>query len=608
MIDNSYNITKNCTELNKCQNVKNPGEILSSLIIAFSNTGNVKYLEHLLNRQEISLLPEHAPLFRHIAKVISNKNIQLSEELGIKILTTFNTDQAPHGSLYIILDHMPENIKNSDIIAQIAPRVWTYYTFSSQENEAIFFIKYQKFFTITTFENRIDRLLLADRTNEAEKIIDLLNKGSELRTINEQKLKITKLCRNVSKDAIEKLYSISTNNSAVNTLLLKCMARSNFPQKALKFAQKIGSDTFLADAVWQYQNRAVIEAMNLKNYQLTKDILLASTPKIRLDYLHHQWLLGWIELQFLNNPSGAIPYFQNILSSSNFAISIARGNYWLGRAYEKLQKHDQANAFYLKAANYPATFYGQEALLKLKVPMEDAIFAHTSNIIPDVNINNPWLNAGIILKKMKFDDLGMALMQSGMNNQDISQILAIITSTSSIFDKYSTAPLTRHACRLGVFIPKISYPKVLPHANNFISSIIRQESDSAINVISDKDALGIMQIIPETAKIIAKSLRIAYSREKMLNNKEYNIRIGTEYMQKLLQKFDGSYIMAAAAYNAGPAPVRRWISQFGNPNTMHTREEIIDWIESITYSQTRNYVMRVTENFRVYETVYANRE
>ena len=66
----------------------------------------------------------------------------------------------------------------------------------------------------------------------------------------------------------------------------------------------------------------------------------------------------------------------------------------------------------------------------------------------------------------------------------------------------------------------------------------------------------------------------------------------------MLTRFDGSYILAIASYNAGPSAAARWVRQFGDP--LDPGVDVIDWIESIPYRETRNYVQRVMENLQVY--------
>ena len=98
--------------------------------------------------------------------------------------------------------------------------------------------------------------------------------------------------------------------------------------------------------------------------------------------------------------------------------------------------------------------------------------------------------------------------------------------------------------------------------------------------------------------MVAKQIGISFSKKRLRSDPAYNLKLGRHYLEGLLGKFDGSYIMAIAGYNAGPSRVRHWVKEFGDPRS----EEVtaIDWVEMIPFDETRNYVQRVLENLEVY--------
>ena len=89
-----------------------------------------------------------------------------------------------------------------------------------------------------------------------------------------------------------------------------------------------------------------------------------------------------------------------------------------------------------------------------------------------------------------------------------------------------------------------------------------------------------------------------FSRDRLTSDPDYNIRLGQAYLNELLEQFDGSYILALAAYNAGPSRARRWIDSYGDPRDPSV--DPINWIERIPFSETRNYVQRILESLVVY--------
>ena len=131
-----------------------------------------------------------------------------------------------------------------------------------------------------------------------------------------------------------------------------------------------------------------------------------------------------------------------------------------------------------------------------------------------------------------------------------------------------------------------------------VLAVIRQESAFYKGAVSRAGARGLMQLMPRTAKRVARRIKVRYSRKKLLTDAEYNLRLGRAYLSGLTQDYDGSYVLALAAYNAGPARANRWIKAFGDPREADV--DPIDWIESIPFDETRNYVQRILESLVVY--------
>jgi soluble lytic murein transglycosylase len=131
-------------------------------------------------------------------------------------------------------------------------------------------------------------------------------------------------------------------------------------------------------------------------------------------------------------------------------------------------------------------------------------------------------------------------------------------------------------------------------------AIMRQESAFRPEVASFADARGLMQLIPPTARAIAKEIKIEAPSPDELYAPEANISLGTWYLSALLERF-GHPSLCAAAYNAGAAPVIKWAS---------TRGELPldEWVEEIPWKETRGYVKNVTANYFVYRTLYGKKD
>ena len=129
-----------------------------------------------------------------------------------------------------------------------------------------------------------------------------------------------------------------------------------------------------------------------------------------------------------------------------------------------------------------------------------------------------------------------------------------------------------------------------------ILSIIKAESNFKQNVVSHQNAIGLMQIMEDTAKELAEKEEMEYTDETLFNP-EVNIKLGTKYIAELLEKYNGNYELAVAAYNAGFGNVTKWIES-GVLNEDGSN------IEKIPFKETNNYVRKIIRNYKIYEKLY----
>jgi soluble lytic murein transglycosylase len=182
-----------------------------------------------------------------------------------------------------------------------------------------------------------------------------------------------------------------------------------------------------------------------------------------------------------------------------------------------------------------------------------------------------------------------------------------------LFDIGQTYLETRAAVRgakaglgRGLVAPEAVFPVIkLPATTRngsaeeaMVLALSRQESELYPRAVSSADARGMMQIIPRYAEAEARKVGIPYRSSWLTDDPTYNLRLGRGFLDDVVNEFGGSYILAAAAYNAGPTRVRQWIEQFGDPRTRAV--DPVTWIETIPFEETRNYVQRVLENTQVY--------
>ncbi len=107
-----------------------------------------------------------------------------------------------------------------------------------------------------------------------------------------------------------------------------------------------------------------------------------------------------------------------------------------------------------------------------------------------------------------------------------------------------------------------------------------------------------MQLLPSTARDVATKLGVPFIRTSSRAVPAYNVQLGSQYLTDMLRRFGGSYELAAAAYNAGPNRVARWLETMGDPR--NGKIDMVDWIEMIPFRETRNYVQNIMEGVVVY--------
>jgi soluble lytic murein transglycosylase len=189
------------------------------------------------------------------------------------------------------------------------------------------------------------------------------------------------------------------------------------------------------------------------------------------------------------------------------------------------------------------------------------------------------------------DDLGSAA--------DYAQLVDMARANG---DQFGSMLVVRAGAQRGYILPERGYPlagtsNIVSPERPFVLGIVRQESSFDPHAKSGAGARGMMQLLPSTASGVARRIGVDYS-PYMLDDPTYNIKVGSAFLGSLVDGFSGSYIMAAAGYNAGPARPPQWVAMCGDPRGAGT--DPLDFIECIPFSETRNYVMRVMENMQVY--------
>ncbi|GAB4359673.1 MAG: lytic transglycosylase domain-containing protein [Oricola sp.] len=362
------------------------------------------------------------------------------------------------------------------------------------------------------------------------------------------------------------------------------------------------------DAWWVERRIVSRDAFERGDYETAYKIAAmqrGGSPNTRVEAAFHA---GWYALRGLEDGKTAAAHFAKIEEVANGAISRARGAYWLGRAYEATGSHE-AEDHYRRAAGYPMTYYGQLALQRLGLPLKGLKRPTVSPRDSDRFRENEAVAAMHRLEEIgqagRARQLALAL---GRTLDDTPEIAQLVAHWERKEDRYIALRIAKAAEWRGVETGALTHPlgaipssaKIEPQQRPLAYAIARQESEFNVAAKSRANALGLMQLLPGTAKEVAAQAGLAYEPSRLASDGGYNATLGTAYLNAQLDRFDGSYILTFIAYNAGPRRALDWIERFGDPRGKPL-EEVIDWVEKIPFTETRNYVQRVMENLEIYK-------
>jgi soluble lytic murein transglycosylase len=162
----------------------------------------------------------------------------------------------------------------------------------------------------------------------------------------------------------------------------------------------------------------------------------------------------------------------------------------------------------------------------------------------------------------------------------------------------------KQAAERSVILPRAYYPvaDIVPDglavSRAFAMAIARRESEFDPAARSTADARGLMQLLPGTAAQMARELQLPFEAARLTTDPAYNAKLGSAYLAHLMKQFGPSVALVAAGYNAGPSRPRQWIEEYGDPRLPSV--DVVDWVESIPFTETRTYVMRVVEGVVIY--------
>lgn len=325
-----------------------------------------------------------------------------------------------------------------------------------------------------------------------------------------------------------------------------------------------------------------------------------------------EFLAGFIALRKLHDAKLALSHFRRIAPVATSRTQRSRGSYWEGRAWLALGNREKADAALERAAETPTVYYGLLArnLLGRGTRAIKLDVGNPSDAVRNKVARDELMHAFKLLADGGADSelraFVWALAARFRTPDQAAAVAAIITREA---DPHIAVRFAKAESHYGVDIDDWSYPihalpdwKTVgkPVERALIYGLSRQESEFNATAGSHAGAKGLMQLMPGTARLVARQFRLRYSRHKLTTDPSYNVTLGVAHLGDLIDRFDGSYILTLVAYNAGPGRAKDWIKMYGDPRS--PKVDPVDWVEEIPITETRKYVMKVLQNVHVYRS------
>lgn len=394
-------------------------------------------------------------------------------------------------------------------------------------------------------------------------------------------------------------------------------AEAKYLRKQEKFTQAAavmlkapqdGASLIDPDAWWAERrvlSRELVDHGDMKTAYRIAAAHSAESPANAADAEFHA---GWYALRGLGDVKTGARHFARIAEIAEGPISLSRAYYWLGRAAEA-GGPGTSKTYYQKAANYGTTFYGQLAAERIGGKTLNVAYPAPTDADRQNFSRREAVKAIQRLETAGYPTLADTLyreLASQLKTPGELALLAVMAEKRG--NHFLALKVGKIAASRGIDIGALSHPVgVIPASANISGAgkalayaIARQESEFNVSAVSGAGARGLLQLLPGTAKEVAKKAGMTYSQDRLTTDAGYNATLGAAFLGEQLGRFDGSYVLTFAGYNAGPRRAQEWANRYGDPRGKDI-DTVVDWIERIPFHETRSYVQRVMENYQVYK-------
>jgi soluble lytic murein transglycosylase len=471
--------------------------------------------------------------------------------------------------------------------------------------------RHRGLFTQDDHMARIDYLIWSDQRTAARRIVPLLTGTNQ--DLADARLRLAGRQSGVDR-AVDRIPASMSNDPGLVFERARWRRRAGMRDAVLPLLLQLPdahTDVRALELMWTERKLMILTLIRDQDYQTAYDLARAHGMSSGADFADAEFMAGWLSLVHLDQPEPALAHFTRLRDNVTTPVSRSRGSYWMARAADALGRPEEAATYYAEAGEHSTAYYGQLALAELT--SETPILALERDPVPTEETRvrfeaRPLVRAMRLLAEQN-EEYYFRLFSYRLDDQLTDPAEAVLLAALArdyLFIRQSVRAAKEARLR-GIILPQSAYPTIaLPQVASLrpedalVHSVIRQETEFGQHAVSGAGARGMMQMMPATARSTARSIGQPYRFSWLTDDLDYNLTLGMHHLAEVVDDFDGSYVLALAAYNAGSHRARRWIEDYGDPRDPDV--DPIDWVESIPFSETRNYVQRVMENLQVYRS------
>lgn len=440
--------------------------------------------------------------------------------------------------------------------------------------------------------------------------------------------------KHISRRDVERLPDTSGDSAALKLYMLAEISRSE--------DDRSGHDAIITEMIKRFPTSRWLEEALYSGgnmYLLKHDSQQASYHYVTLVQMFPNstyapsahWRAAWLNYR-IRNYTEAARLMDEQIQRYGGGIEIPSAIYWRARIYED-EEHNlgqAANYYRALASTYSNYYYADLARKRLSIigsqtstPPSPVLSAVRTPVLPpltaDLPENEPHLIKARLLANAALNEyIGPEIQASPTSDAwgalGQAEIYASYGEYTRALQSMKRSGISFFALPLDqvpsvywqLLFPKPYWPDLVSNSEKngldpyLVASLIRQESEFNAGAVSRANAYGLMQLLPSVGKSIARKQGIRSFKTPQLLNPVTNLQLGTVNLKEVLNRFGGQKEYALAAYNAGDVPVRQWMAS-------GDYKDIAEFVESIPYTETREYVQAILRNAQMYRTLYASR-